>query len=45
MTIDRRSLLKGAALPVVASTLPRLALATDADAGKKADYKTNSRAL
>jgi hypothetical protein len=38
MTIDRRALLKGAALPLVASALPRPALATDADAGKKADY-------
>ena len=38
MTIDRRSLLKVAALPLVASALPRRTLAADADAGKKADY-------
>ena len=38
MTIDRRSLLKVAALPLIASAPPRLGLAAEADAGKKADY-------
>ena len=38
MTIDRRSLLKSAALAPVASVMPRLALAADETAAQKADY-------
>ncbi len=38
MTIDRRTLLKGAALAPIAGIVPRLAFAADETAAEKADY-------